>query len=228
MFRSFILMATITTISQIHLKTTPLDATHECPKCKQHSHLQLDWFQPEVSNFGGSVLLKRKDAQLSCSACHQIIRPKDISPEIKSLIKAERENIVTHFRIRPSLFFYGLVIFLAGIFTYFKVIKKSDTGPDPAFAHIKAGTKMWTYDFDETAKKHYTWFLVSRISGDTVFVRQHKETVTSSSSSSLQNTEDQFSPTEIPVAQEELIKEQKLFINNQIPYRSIGKVEELK
>lgn len=219
-------MAFITTISQIHLKTTPLDATYECPKCRQHSNLQLDWFQPEVSNFGGSVLLKKKHALLSCTACNQIISPRDISPEIKSLIREEKERIPARFSIRPSIFFYGLIIFLAGIFTYFKLIRKENTGP--VLTGLKAGNKMWIYDFDAQAQRHYTWYLVSRISGDTVFVRPHKEIVTSSSSSSLPSTEDQFRPAEIPVAQEELIKEHKLFINNKTPYRSIGKVEELQ
>lgn len=199
----------ITTISNKVNKTEPLGEGHLCPYCKNENQLVVTWVQPQISNLGFQMLLKKNVPLINCDYCGKWIKYKSLSTHTKEVLEMQKKAIPVSFKLKPTVFFLLLTTFLAGIFIYFKVIepyfKQAET------ANIRQGTKLWVSDFDiRTANKTSTWYLVSRINGDTVVLKRHKIISDKDLPNDLPTTEDQFLASEYKVSLKYLQSERRL------------------
>lgn len=199
----------ITTISNKVNKTESLGEGHLCPYCKNENQLVVTWVQPQISNIGFQMLLKKNVPLINCDYCGKWIKYKSLNTHTKELLEKQKKAIPVTFKLKPTVFFLLLTTFLAGIFIYFKIIepyfKEAET------ARIRSGTKLWVSDFDiRTANKTSTWYLVTRINGDTVVLKLHKIISDKGLLEDLPTTEDQFLAPEYKVSLKYLQSERKL------------------
>ena len=199
----------ITTISNKVNKTESLGEGHICPHCKNENQLVVTWVQPQISNLGFKMLLKKNIPLINCDYCERWVKFSSLNIETKTFLTNQKKTIPVSFKLKPTLFFFVLIIFLAGIFIYFKVIKPHYKQFENIEIH--PGNKLWVSDFDIlTAKKSSTWYLVTRINGDTVVLKRRKVIINEIFSEDLSITEDQFLGTEYKVSLKYLKSERKL------------------